>query len=146
MVGLPYMNNKDEAFYHLNALGIGKHASSQCSFHKGTPDAEKGIFASPLDPTSDKQSTPSPSLNGVHFPEKHNDASHLPNHCILNTEALGNFQPSYPPAGGCCEALACGATCLHSLQAEAPHAPALHSCIARGTSMSWLPTVTPGEK
>ena len=59
MVGLPYMNHKDEAYSYPSALGVAKHASSHRSLHKGTPDAEKEVFASPLDPTGDKQSTPS---------------------------------------------------------------------------------------
>lgn len=78
MEDLPYMNAKDEAFYHPSVLDIGKHASRHCSLHKSTQDADKGVFVSLLDPTSDKLNTPSPgapSLSGAHLPGKPSNAS-----------------------------------------------------------------------
>lgn len=56
------MNAKDEAIYHPSVPGVGEHDSRHCSLHEGTQDAEEGASASLLDPTSDKQSTPSSGM------------------------------------------------------------------------------------
>lgn len=56
------MDAKDEAVYHPSVLGVGEHDSRHCSLHKNMQDAEKGAFASLLDPTRDKQSAPSSGM------------------------------------------------------------------------------------